>query len=269
MTVPIVFSCLRHREPIHKGNLWIFSLLAALGFFIVIAPYICFLKGLTGEWTVRQGGAGSIMKGTGYSDYDGLWGAVIALLSHPWLLLKKLGWNMGRLLPLLPETIYYPFFFFLVVGLVARRHTEQHLKGELYLAIICLVYILGHCLLYLKVRYLLPIVPFALFWAGQGFLTTVSWAHRFCARYIPKLVEQHRVLVVTMFLICFTAGLTLPKTLQPHRLEKLDRKEIGHKIAALFHRHPVVLASDGRIGFYAKGKIVNIPKVKTFGSSPI
>ena len=264
LAVPIVFSFLRQGKEVDKRNLWISFLIAAFAFFLVIFPYSYFLKQLTGEWTVRQSGASSILDGTGYAHQQGLWGALLVLLSHPLLLVKKLGWNMGSLVLLLPETIHYPFFFLLVIGLAAWRHTKRYLKGELYLAIICLVYILGHCLLYLKVRYLLPIVPFALFWAGQGFWVTVSWAQRFCARYIPKVMVQHRALVVTVLLICFTAAGALPKTLLPQRLEKLDRKEIGKRIAALFQRRPVILASDGRIGFYARGEVVDLREVRTF-----
>jgi 4-amino-4-deoxy-L-arabinose transferase-like glycosyltransferase len=263
LAVPLVFSFLRQGNEIGKRNLWISFLVAAFFFFIVIFPYSYVLKSITGEWTIRQSGASSILMGTSYVHQQGLWGAITTLLGHPLLLLKKMGWNMGWLFLVLPETIHYPFFFLLVVGLAVRRHTERYLKGELYLATICLVYILGHCLLYLKVRYLLPIVPFALFWAGQGFWVTVSWVQRFCARYTPKVMGQHRALAVTVFLICFAAASALPKTLLPQRLEKLDRKEIGARIAALFQQPPIILASDPRIGFYAKGQIINLPKVET------
>jgi 4-amino-4-deoxy-L-arabinose transferase-like glycosyltransferase len=268
LAVTIIFSFLQRKNRMHQGNvenIWIFSLLAVLGFFIVITPYAYFLKELTGEWTVRQGGTSAIITGTGHKYNQGVSGALLVLLNHPLLLLKKIAWNMGRLVSLLPETIYYPYFFFLMIGLVARKHTERHLQGELYLGIICLVYILGHCLLYLKVRYLLPIAPFAFFWAGQGVWVTVSWLQKLYARYRPRIMESHHRVIVTVFLICFIAASTLPKTLEPQRLTKLDRKEIGNKIAALFPEHPVVLASDERIVFYAKGQNVPYPKkIRTF-----
>lgn len=264
LAVPVVFSLLRQGKIIDKRHLWISFLVAAFCFFLAILPYSYFLKQLTGEWTIRQRGASSILMGTGYAHQQGLWVAITILLSHPLLLIKKLGGNMGSFVLLLPETIHYPFLVLLVIGLAAWRHTKRHLKGELYLAIICLVYILGHCLLYLKVRYLLPIVPFALFWAGQGFWVTASWVQKFCARCIPRLMEPHRASVVTVLLICFTAASALPKTLLPQRLDKLDRKEIGNKIAALFQRRPVILASDPRIGFYALGDVVDIREVRSF-----
>jgi hypothetical protein len=201
--------------------------------------------------------------GTGSPQQQGLWGAITTLLGHPLLLIKKLGRNTGGLLLLLPETIHYPFLFLLVVGLVAWRQRERYSRGELYLAIICLVYLLGHCLLHLKVRYLLPIVPFALFWVGQGFWVTTSWVQRFFARYFAKVKVKHRALVVTSLLIVFTAASALPKTLMPQRLDKLDRKALGHRIAALFQRRPVIIASDGRIGFYAGGVVVDIRKITT------
>lgn len=262
VAVPIVFSLIRQGKTIDKRTLWISFLIAAFAFFLVILPYSYLLKQLTGEWTIRQSGANAILAGTEHTDNQSLWKAFLSLMSHPLLLLKKLGLNMGRLILLLPRTIHYPFFILLVIGLAAWRHTKRHMQGELYLAVICLVYILGHCLLYLKVRYLLPIVPFAMFWAGQGFWVIVSWLQRLCERYIPRFMLPHRALVITVFLLCLTAASALPITLLPQRLDKLDRKELGNRIAALYPDHPLVLATDPRIEFYAQGHLLDRRKRK-------
>ncbi len=263
LTVPIFFSLLRQENVTDKRRIWIFSLIAALAFFFIIFPYASFLKGLTGEWTVRQHGSAAIVKGTGYSGSHGLWGGVIALMNHPWLLLKKLWWNMGRLSLLLPRTFHYPFFFFLVVGVWVSRD-KRPLLGELYLAIVCIVYTLGHSLLYLKVRYLLPVVPFGLLWAAQGFSVIASRTNDLRERYVPRLLQDQGPRLILVTLLCLTAAVTLPKTLTPQRLEKLDRKEIGHRIAALSGERPVVLTSEPRIGFYANAEIVNPPRHHNF-----
>jgi 4-amino-4-deoxy-L-arabinose transferase-like glycosyltransferase len=270
LAVPIIFSFLKPENKINKRNLWISFLLAAFAFFLVILPYGYFLKTISGEWTIRQHSAWAILWGTGipYDLDQSFWGTLIFLLSHPLLLVQKLGWSIGSLLLLLPEAVHYPFFLLLIVGLVARRDSKQHLLRNLYLAVICLGYIVSQFFLYFSVRYLLPIVPFVLFWAGQGFWVTVSWVQRFRVRYMPHLMTGNRALV-TVFLICVTAASALPKTLEPQRLEKLDRKEIGHRIAALFQRRSVIITSEPRIGFYAKSKIVGLwgvgtPKIETF-----
>ncbi len=267
---PVIYSFLKRESKIDKRNLWIAFLLTAFAFFLVIVPYSYFLKTISGEWTIRQHSAWALLWGTGIPfDLDqSFWGTLIFLLSHPLLLVKKLGWSAGSLLSLLPEAVHYPFFFFLAVGLIAGRHTKQYLEGNLYLATICLVYIVSQFFLYFSARYLLPIVPFVLFWAGQGFWVTVSWIERLRVRYIPKLMPGNRALV-TVFLICVTAVSALPKTLQPQRLEKIDRKEIGTRIAALFQRRPIIITSDPRIGFYAKSKMIDLwsvdaPKIETF-----
>lgn len=264
LSVPIVFSFLPQEEEGDKRSMWIFFGIAAITFLFIISPYVYFLKGLTGEWTVRQQGASAIVQGTRYSSSEGLWGAVAALLSHPWSLLKKLGWNMGRLGLLLPKTFHYPFFFFLVVGVLARRY-KSYLPGELYLAIVCIIYTVGHSLLYLKVRYLLPVVPFGLLWAAQGFLVTASRINEFCVKHLPRFPYARTPLFMVVTLLCLSAAATLPKTLKPQRLGKLDRKEIGHRIAALSDERPVVLTSVPRIGFYANAaKIYGLPRVKDF-----
>ena len=238
--------------------------IAAMVFLIVVSPYVIFLKSLTGELSVRQGGAVAIMKGTGHSA-GGLstGGAFLALLSQPWVLLKKVGWNLSRLIPLLPKTIHYPFFFFLMVGVLTRR-TKTNSLGELYMAVVCIVYVLGHCFLYLKVRYLLPVVPLALSWAGVGFWKIVEWAEDFSAHRHFKLLQGRSTPFFLVALLCILAATTLPKTLQPRRVAKLDRKDVAGRIAALSEQRLVVLASDPRIAFYANAKSVGLPKVKTF-----
>jgi len=60
-------------------------------------------------------------------------------------------------------------------------------------------------------------------------------------------------------------GTTLPFTLQPRRIEKLDRKEVGRRIAALHKRRtPVLISTDTRIAFYANAEIVDLPTARTF-----
>ncbi len=270
LAVPIILSFLKQGGKIDKRNLWISFLLAVFAFVLVVFPYSYFLKTISGEWTIRQHSAWAILWGTGipFDLNQSFWQTLIFLLSHPLLLAKKLGWSIGSLLLLLPEAVHYPFFFFLVVGLVARRHTKQNLEGNLYLAIICLMYIVGHFLLYLNTRYLLPIVPFVMFWAGRGFWETVSWIEKLRARYIPQLMAGRRAFI-TVLLICITASSALPKTLKPQRLDKIDRKEIGNRIAVLFPRRPVMITSEPRIGFYAKAKMIDLwsvdaPKIETF-----
>jgi len=46
------------------------------------------------------------------------------------------------------------------------------------------------------------------------------------------------------------------RTVQPQRLDKLSIKEAGTWIAAQELKGPVIVADDGRIAFYARGRIV-------------
>jgi hypothetical protein len=46
------------------------------------------------------------------------------------------------------------------------------------------------------------------------------------------------------------------KTVKPQRLDKLPIKEAGAWIASQKLKDPVIMAHDGRIGFYAKGRIL-------------
>lgn len=266
---PFVFVFWRKEKEGDKLNLWISFSIAALVFLLVISPYVYVLKGITGEWTVRQKGAGAIMRWIGHGGSYGFLGALAYLFGHPSLLLKKLAINLIWFIQFLPAAFNYFLIFFLVVGVLAKKNKKFHLPGELYLALVCVVYILGHSFLYLKVRYLLPVVPFCLFWAGEGFFVTESFAKTFLKSYLPKFHISHGSRFALVSLLCISAAVTLPKTLKPQRVEKLDLKEVGFRIAAVSSGRPILLTTrsqKSRIAFYANAaKVYGLPNnVNTF-----
>ena len=264
VSAPFVFAFWQRGKKIRKLNPWICFSIAGLVFLLVISPYAYFLKGLTGEWTVRQKGAGAIMKWIGHPGSHGFWEALGNVFSRPLFLLKKLAINLMGFFRFFVRGFNYFLIFFLVVGVLAKRNKRFHLPGELYLALVCAVYILGHSLLYLKIRYLLPVVPFCLFWAGEGFFVTESYASSFLNSHFPKFYKAHGPRFVLVSLVCLSAAVTLPETLKPQRLEKLDLKEVGLRIAALSNDRPVLLTTrrkKSRIAFYANAeKIYRLPK---------
>jgi 4-amino-4-deoxy-L-arabinose transferase-like glycosyltransferase len=263
--LPILFSLQGQRIEIDKRGLWMPSLIVLFFFFVTISPYACVVKQVTGEWTVRPGGAGAIVKGTGLLGNESILGTTMTLLGHPWMLLKKLLLNLALFVWFLPATYHYPLVFFLAIGLLAKRDEKTHLPGEVFLGVVCLVYILGHSLLYPKVRYLLPIVPFALLWSGRGLPVTASHIRAFCKRRLPGIRFAGSSPFALVILLCLAAAVTLPKTLKPQRQDKLDRKEVGKKIASLSQRDFDILTADPRIGFYANAaKIRVLPEVGSY-----
>jgi 4-amino-4-deoxy-L-arabinose transferase-like glycosyltransferase len=263
LLVPVVFALLPGIPVDFRKRTWVYSLLCIGFFLLVIAPYVVYLKVVTGEWTVRQGASVAIATKTPYSSAAGLLATITSLLADPWSLIKKLGLNLGHAAVLLPKTFHYPLFLLLIVGLV-RAVRRRLSPGEVYLGIICTTYILAHALLYMKVRYLLPVVPFALYWMAEGFWAVVSWGQGVCERrWSAGAARLGRGRVVVTLLLVVVAVSTLPKTLQPQRFEKLDRKIVGQRIAALSEGPPRVVASDPRVTFYARGELVRFPKVST------
>ncbi len=74
--------------------------------------------------------------------------------------------------------------------------------------------------------------------------------------YVPGwsgLRHQYGTIVLLVVALVLAA-----KTVKPQRLDKLPIKEAGLWIAAQGLRDPVIMAHDGRIGFYAKGRTFSV-----------
>lgn len=230
---------------------------------VIIFPYAYFLKKITGEWTIRQFGSGALWRGTGQYGSSSLWETIIAILANPLLLFKKIILNLGSLAVFLPEGIFYPFFLFLIIGILLGR-SGRNTFGEIFIGIICCTYLIFHMLLYFKVRYLLPIVPLALFLAGAGFWYVVDCTQRLFLKYF-SCSNHNRLRYMIVLTLCIILILSvLPRGLEPQRLNKVDRKVVGERIAALSPERPVIFSSDPRVAFYAKGEVVFPIKIKNF-----
>ncbi len=86
-------------------------------------------------------------------------------------------------------------------------------------------------------------------WPERWMTVTKKWS--VIGRRSPVTGHQWSTLILAMIAMILAA-----KTVKPQRLDKLSIKEAGTWIAAQELKDPVIVADDGRIAFYAKGRIL-------------
>ncbi len=88
-------------------------------------------------------------------------------------------------------------------------------------------------------------------WPERWMTVTKKWS--VIGRRSPVTGHQWSTLILAMIAMILAA-----KTVKPQRLDKLPIKEAGAWIASQKLKDPVIIAHDGRIGFYAKGRTVHV-----------
>ncbi|MCJ7663503.1 MAG: glycosyltransferase family 39 protein [Desulfobacterales bacterium] len=245
------------------GERWKVILLLLLSSAILFLPYLIHLKGSMGSWTLSKAKSISGLLGLGAAS-DGVPFLLKILIS-----LKKLNLEFFSLC--------HPLYvFFLAIGLFKRA--SSHFKDEEKFLIS--FFILHYVVLFLLIlnftdwregastqsfvfsgRHILPLFLISIYWAGEGFLTIYQW--------VSKKVESHRLflrlnskrksMLILVTLLVLVLTIVLPKTLQPQRLDKIGRKEVGLWLRKQVLSPPLIMTDDPRVAYYAGGTYVFIP----------
>lgn len=151
----------------------------------------------------------------------------------------------------------YPVPFVLALfGLGWRIKTREFSAEEKYLALLIGVLIVVlFTQLYASGRYHLPAIFLLYLWAGFGFVKIKEMLDRRFTRY-RRLTAT--ILAIMIFLLA-----VLPISLQPPRLDKRGRKEVGVWLREHTLVPPLILVDDPRVAYYAGGTYLPIPPTST------
>jgi hypothetical protein len=150
----------------------------------------------------------------------------------------------------------YPLPFLLALfGLGWRVRTKEFSAEEKYLALLIGVLIIILLpLLSASGRYFLPAIFLFYLWAGFGFVKLRELLDRRFTRY-PAV---NAIIPIMILLIT-----SVPFALQPQRLDKIGRKEVGLWLEELSLSSPVIMTNIPRVVYYGGGEYVSIPPKAT------
>ena len=146
-------------------------------------------------------------------------------------------------------------FLLALFGLGWRLKTKKLSAEEKYLALVmvvlfAIVFAMVLPILSSSERYQLPNIFLFYLWAGFGFVKIGEWIQRKFERY-PRLAAVIPAVILL--------GVMLPFCLQPQRLNKIGRKEVGLWLREQSLSSPLIMTNIPRLVYYAGGEYLPLP----------
>lgn len=224
-----------------------------LGFLLLAAPYVLYLRWDTGNWLISRKAAFIVSLGLARYDPDADQvgvkessevSIVRLIASRPLSYAGKVFIDAFRSLGFYFEALHYSYLPFLFMGWISYFRGRFWVKGDFLLIAVIAFYLGGFALLYVTRRYGIPLVPMSLGWVGAGFLAM--------KKYADDRWGRKGMLVTGLVLILFAVG-TLPKTLQAIGADKFYLRQAGTYLREK-PDGPTIVTTNGRVAFYADGK---------------
>jgi len=168
-----------------------------------------------------------------------------------WPSFSHIGEGIVRISGRFLEKVYLVPLVLALFGLGRRIKTKEFGAEEKYLAL--LIGVLTVILfpnLYASGRYHLPAIFLLYVWAGFGFVKIAEWIQARFARY-PRLAAAIPIIILL--------GAMLPFGLQPQRLDKIGRKEVGLWLREPSLPSPLIITNIPRVAYYAEGEYLQFP----------
>lgn len=173
---------------------------------------------------------------------------------YEWPSLSHIGEAIVRIIGRFLEKVYLVPLLLALLALGQRIKTKEFGVKEKYLALLIgalIVILLPN--LYASGRYHLPAIFLFYLWAGFGVVMIGEWITKKFTRY-PRLSAVIPVIII---------GAMLPFCLQPQRLDKIGRKEVGLWLRQQSLSSPLIITNIPRVANYAGGEYLSIPSKAT------
>jgi hypothetical protein len=171
--------------------------------------------------------------------------------AYEWPGLSRIGESTLAIVGRFLEKAYPLPLILALFGLGWRIKAKEFSAGEKYLAL--LIGVLTVILipnLYASGRYHLPAIFLLYLWGGFGFVKIQELINKRFSRY------RKATAVISVIIIL---GAMLPVCLQPQRLDKIGRKEVGLWLRERSVTSPHILTDIPRVAYYAGGEYLEFP----------
>jgi hypothetical protein len=172
-------------------------------------------------------------------------------LIYAWPSLSHVGEGIVTIIGRFVEKAYLVPFPLALLGLGWRIKAKEFGAEEKYLALLMgILVVIFFPNLYASGRYLLPAIFLLYLWAGFGLIKGWELIQRRFATY-PRLTTVIPVVIIL--------GAMVPLCLQPQRLDKIGRKEVGLWLQEQSLSSPAIITNIPRIAYYAGGEYLLFP----------
>jgi hypothetical protein len=199
-------------------------------------------------------------------------GRVITLIHKIIFSLKKLNFGIFA--------TFHPLYLFLLgVGIFKKVYSYSKDGGKFLSSFFVLHYVVLFLLIlnitewsqdetsqpiYFSGRHVLPLLLFAIYWVGEGFVAVYQWIYKKIEshRFLPHLESKRKSILVWVTLLVIVLAIVLPKTLKPQRYERLPEKWAGIWIKNQYGKGMTIFTTVHRVAYYADGNCEYIDSKK-------
>ncbi|MCW5960552.1 MAG: glycosyltransferase family 39 protein [Pyrinomonadaceae bacterium] len=229
-----------------------------LGFFILSAPYLIYLRGETSEWTISAKAKANVASGALSDDAlaaDEPPGSPIVAI------LKEIPYSLNEIHKNIPYLI--PVFLLLLIGLglFGSPWTRLRTEREIYMISFCLVTFLGYAATVVQTRYFYVLLPIFFGWIAKGIVELEAWFFRSFSTASPQSEKNSRAFVGVCLAAIFVYVLPANYFINARDLPT-EIKDAGIWMKSNGPPKPRIFSVSKLPVFYADGEQI-FPKVKT------
>jgi Dolichyl-phosphate-mannose-protein mannosyltransferase len=243
------------------GKSIMLSLMFATAALTLVVPYVLFLHAATGSWSIGREFTAAMMFGLGSMAHDPAeWrrqgfaleaSPLVVIVHNPWLYLAKVRTDL--------VASFYNFgqaggplvTILLIIGCWTRGRRMLLTADEAFLVLIVMFYFFGFALSYTGARFMIHLIPYTLGWVVMGIEVLTGWSRQIANSAGWQIPTAAPAVVVALIL--------LPQAVWPIGYDMRGVRYAGDLIAARNHDGQAVVASDGRVAWYARAPFVGLP----------
>ena len=232
-------------------------LLLLLSSGVLLLPYLSYLRGVTGEWTLS--------KTKNITDLLGL-----ELAKSGSLLISQILYSLRQLIKEI-QVHFLPVLLVLMIVGFGKKVSTGFSAGDGFFLSLWMIHCAVLFLLMLNMtdwsgdkdswmpmfsgRHVLPLLLVSMYWIGEGFVTIHQWLSRRAASFtlFRHTDPGRRSSVILVILLALLLATMLPKTLKPQRVEKLPEKWAGTWIKDQSGTGTLIFTTLPRVPYYAEG----------------
>lgn len=236
-----------------------------LGFTLLSAPYIFYLKSETGSWAISGKTSKNFASGIfdqvtpqnelNQSGEEPLEGkpTVKNLASNFIFNLREAQRRIGQLMPL--------FLLLLVgLGLFGERWNKERLKREGYLLTFCFLTILGYAATWVLERYLYILLPIFFGWIALGIIRLEQWFRESSTewtfgKYLSRINFNSflALSLILIYLYLFPINFYVRSRQSAYQGSAYEERDAGQWLRQNSKPNPNLFAASYRPAFYAEG----------------
>jgi 4-amino-4-deoxy-L-arabinose transferase-like glycosyltransferase len=234
-----------------------------LGFIILAAPYLFYLRSATGIWTISGKVANNVAAGA-LQDNEESDAPDVAANSEKQtgkILVRAVVLNLIEIQKIFNYLFPILLMIFVALGLFGEQWDKERLKRESYLIAFCLITVFGYALAVSQVRYFYILLPIFFGWMACGIVQLERWLNKSMQEWFPNrffyLISSKSFVIlciIFIYLYVLPVNFYMRPTEKAWRDAAFEERDAGLWLKKNGKPSPVIFSAGFRPVFYAEGK---------------